>query len=242
MAGVELIAEVSSNHGGDIDVAHKFITRFAEAGADTIKFQLTRHRHLQPTDPQYAWFKKAELSLDAFKDLKQHCEDLGKQFLVTVYNHEDVAEVVELGCERVKIGSGEAGNVELAKAVLGAERTLTPLVSCGIFRQSFHLWPNGVFLACESRYPTPRGLASACFLRGSYYTGWSDHCIGIEECLLAISLQAQIVECHVKMPHQKRQSQPWEKSAEDIRRIKTYASFDPQERYENRWQVETVAV
>jgi N-acetylneuraminate synthase len=202
-----------------------------------VKFQLTRIRHLQPSDRQYAWFQKAEFSLEQFRELKQHCEDRGKQFLVTVYHADDMAEVRELGCQRVKIGSGEAGNVALAQAVGPQSSTpMVPLVSCGIFRQSFHLWPNGIFLACESRYPSPRGIAPVCFLRGSYYTGWSDHSIGIEECQSAISLGAQIIECHVKLPHQKRPSQSWEKSCHEIQALRRYADYDAESLYAERWQ------
>ncbi len=230
---VELIAEVASNHGGSMDVAHKFIERYAPH-VDTIKFQMTRVRHLSPADPQYKWFTKAELSLEQFRELKQHCEELGKQFLVTVYNHEDISEVMELGCTRVKIGSGETNNLELAKVLL--TEPWTPLVSCGIWRQSFHLWSRGVFLACESRYPSPRGLAATRLQRGSYYTGWSDHSEGIEECKIAISLGSQIVECHVRLPYQLRPQQLWEKSVAQIEALREYADYDPAAKFEQRWQ------
>src|SRR3990167_5889202 len=114
---IELIAEVSTNHGGSVALAKEFIWRFAEAGADWIKFQHTRVKHLRPDDPQYEWFKKAEFSLEQFQELKAECEKAGTKFLTTVYNHQDVPEVQQLGLEAIKIGSGEAEASRLADAL-----------------------------------------------------------------------------------------------------------------------------
>lgn len=236
---VEIIAEVASNHGGSMDVAKRFIDTFAKAGASTIKFQLTRVKHLDPNDAQYAWFKKAELRTEQFSELKQHTEEQGANFLLTCYNAADVQELVELRCQRVKIGSGEAENEALATATIGAD--LQRVVSLGIGRHRFStwttLWPGGSFLACISRYPVPSGLA-AVYLSGqpSIYSGWSDHCIGINDCCAAIILGASIIECHVKIPHQKRPSASWEKSAQDIQQLRRFAEFDPEARFTQRWQ------
>ena len=102
---VELIAETSSNHGGDLSLAKEFIHAFAEAGADWIKFQTTRVKHLRPDDPQYEWFTKAELSDQAHVELKAECEQAGVKFLTTVYHADEVPFLASLGLEAIKIGS-----------------------------------------------------------------------------------------------------------------------------------------
>ena len=48
---IEIIAECASNHGGSIPLAKEFIWRCAEAGADWVKFQTTRVKHLRKTVP-----------------------------------------------------------------------------------------------------------------------------------------------------------------------------------------------
>ncbi|MFT6462932.1 MAG: sialic acid synthase SpsE, partial [Maricaulis maris] len=43
MTHIDVIAEIGSNHGGDLDEAKRYIEASAKAGADVVKFQtLTR--------------------------------------------------------------------------------------------------------------------------------------------------------------------------------------------------------
>lgn len=110
---IELIAECSTNHGGSVPLAKEFIRRFSEAGATWIKFQYTRVKHLRPDDQQYDWFKSAELSDDAFAELKAETEACGAKFLLTVYNWQDVSAVAKLSTQAIKVGSGEAKQEDL---------------------------------------------------------------------------------------------------------------------------------
>ena len=168
MMAIELIAEVATNHGGCLDLAKEFIWRFAEAGADWVKFQHTRVKHLRPDDPQHAWFQRAEFSCDQFAELKAECERAGTNFLTTVYNPQDVPEVVGLGVEAIKIGSGEAREVDLAFAIVraGVKRAL---VGCGLLRQREQAAIAGHslridYLHCVTRYPCPPALARHAYM------------------------------------------------------------------------------
>jgi sialic acid synthase SpsE len=112
-------------------IAKEFIQRFTEAGATYVKFQHTRVAHLSKTDPQYAWFQKAEFSLEEFAELKETCEQAGTKFLTTVFHAADVSEVASLGLEAVKIGSGEAHEESLAAAI-GSAGFKRVIVGCGL--------------------------------------------------------------------------------------------------------------
>src|SRR5687768_3271488 len=61
MPRAQIIAEVASNHGGDLQLAKQFIRAAAEHGADIVKFQSWQARHMSKTDAQYDWFEKSEL-------------------------------------------------------------------------------------------------------------------------------------------------------------------------------------
>lgn len=236
MSKVELIAEVSSNHGGDLALAKEFIWRFAEAGADWVKFQTTRVKHLSPADPQYAWFQQAEVSDEAHVELKAECQKAGVKFLTTVYNVAEVPMLAALGLEAVKVGSGEAREAALLDALVEQTNGLI-IVSDGIVPRLFRyheLWPRVRTLKCISRYPAPHGMVPQDFgLRE--HDGWSDHCVGLESCHVAILRGASIIEKHVCLPHQARPVKPYEATVEEFKQLRAFADEDPQ-RFLGRWQ------
>lgn len=261
MSRVELIAEVSSNHGGDLSLAKEFIWRFAEAGATFVKFQHTRVKHLQPDDPQYDWFKQAEFSVERFAELKVVCEQAGTKFLTTVYHAADVPEVASLGLEAIKIGSGEANEEGLASAVLdrlGSAQFQRVFIATGVTdmwqsamwqlatqHRPIHPGIHGAcFMGCVTRYPAPTGLAAVKFQarRGwattgpeCSMTGWSDHAAGLSECCVAIEMGASVIEKHVCLPNQARPMQSWEADVEQFHALRKFADEDPQ-RFIGRWQ------
>jgi sialic acid synthase SpsE len=249
---VEIIAELSSNHGGSVELAKEFIWRCAESGADWVKFQTTRIKHLRPDDPQYEWFRRAELSDEAHLELRDECTKAGVKFLTTVYHAADVPFVASLGLEAVKIGSGEAGESSLAGAVM-ASSIPRIIVACGIthacdtpyFKIRRSWWPRQHvdFLRCVCRYPAPDESVSAAvrrrFVAGGTYsdraTGWSDHAVGVGACRIALLHGARIIEKHVQLPHQARPPKPYEATMEELKALRQFADEDPA-RFVGRWQ------
>ena len=239
---VELVAEVSSNHGGDISLAKEFIYRFAEAGADWIKFQMTRVTHLRPSDPQYAWFQRAELSDDALMQLAETCSDLGVKFLCTI-NHADEAATLRSFSPFVKIGAGESREKSLRDAVMAQnfQRIYVSNPPEGFWRvnkldssraQRMKWNFTKVYpLTTVSRYPCPTFAADVHI--GHY--GWSDHCVGIEGAQLAIVKGARMIEKHVQLPFQARPAKPFEATLEEWRALRAFADDDPS-RFIGRWQ------
>lgn len=255
---VELIAEVSSNPGGSLELAKEFIQRFAAAGADLIKFQHTRVVHLAKSDPQYDWFQRAEFSAEQFMELKATCEAEGVKFLTTVYHADDVPEVASLGLQAIKIGSGEAREQGLAAAI---RATPIPRVIIGLglcdqdpdgtawlqqeVRANSVYQPilerstqTAVFLGCLTRYPAPLGWAREIVAPHGYPrvgVGWSDHSIGLGECQSAILAGATVIECHVQLPNQARPPKAFEKTVEEFTALRQFADEDC-ERWIGRWQ------
>ena len=226
---IELIAEVSTNHGGNISLAKEFVRRFADAGATFLKFQYTRVKHLRPDDPQYAWFAQSELSDEQFAELKAETEATGAKFLLTVYNAQDVPAVAKLSTEAIKIGAGECEQANLIKAVY-AKKWKQVFISR---RSNIPAWKT---LRCVSWYPTPRHIALCRAMeRFEHEQGWSDHAIGIEPCQLAIINGARIIEKHVQLENQARPCKPFEATVEEFKALRAFADQHP-DRFIGRWQ------
>ena len=241
---VELIAEVASGHGGDLALAKEFIHRFADAGADWVKFQTTRVKHLRPDDPQYAWFERAELSNDAHFELQAECATAGVKFLTTVYHPDEVPFLASLGLEAIKIGSGEAAEIPLAQAVRAA-RFPRVMVALGITRLPTRsaFYGHGIeFFRCLTRYPCPASWAATSYgpvsTFGDEQCGWSDHCVGLEGCYTALVRGARIIEKHVQLDGQARPPRAYEATVQEFRELRRFADDDPT-RFMGRWQYAT---
>ena len=230
---VELIVELATNHGGSPALAREFIDRFVEAGANTIKFQYYSVDNLRAGDPQHDWFARAWMSLDTLHEMAEYTRKQGAQFLCTAYHAKHVWAVQALGQGRIKIGSGEAHQKDIAMEI-AAHPEIRALVSDGIrpvhddYKQEKHS-----VMACVSRYPGPRGLASLK-LQNPLYVGWSDHSIGLDECGVAIALGANIIEVHGCLRQQARPVQMLEKSPDHIKELRRMADEDP-DRFIGRW-------
>lgn len=234
---IELIAEVASSHGGDLELAKAFIWQCAEAGADWVKFQSYQATTLRPTDPQRAWLAQAELSDDAHYMLRDECRRAGAKFLTTAFHASRVPFLAKLGMPAIKIGSGEAGEADLFKAT--GQYPWRRFVSAGL--QNMRSWVESRCerFRCVSRYPAPANSV-LCFqpfgaVSDGRYVGWSDHCVGINDCELAILRGARLIEKHVALREQKRERRPWEATIEELKLLRQFADEDPQQ-YIGRWQ------
>ena len=237
---VQIIAECSSNHGGKIALALEFIQRFADAGADIIKFQLTRVKHLSPDDPQYQWFSQAELHPLAVDAIIDSCLFYNVEPLFTVNNAADVPELKSHGLRSVKIGSGESLDKKLAHAICDWQPEHV-YISTGLQRMHERymkdIGEDNLFrLACITRYPAPPGLAAVVFRSEPTFRGWSDHAVGLQECKAAIVVGAQVIEKHVWLPNQARPISSWEASVRDIAELRRFADDNARERFVGRWQ------
>lgn len=237
MTRVELIAEVSTNHGGDLGLAKAFIWECAQAGADWVKFQSYQVRTLRPGDPQTDWFRQAELSDDAHGILIEECQKAGTKFLTTVFHHSRVGFLRGLGLEAVKIGSGETNERSLIDTICTA-RFQRVIVSEGI--RPIQYWPESTIvpelLQCVSRYPASLlACVTAIERMRTRGVGYSDHSIGLAMCRRAIEAGARIIEKHVQLPKQKRTPRPYEATIAQLREIRQFADESP-ERFLGRWQ------
>ncbi|KKN13249.1 hypothetical protein LCGC14_1008230 [marine sediment metagenome] len=201
----KLIAELSWNHLGNIDLAKKMITSAKSSGADYVKFQTWKASCLKSgswdNDGRREIYEQAELSKQNHHDLKDYCEKTGIAFLTSCFNVSDL-EMIKSVSSVVKIPSTECSNKELVTKAIDNFETVFISTGTATFKE-YSQWAkylNVWLLHCVSSYPCeldcinlPRMQAIAN-LTERY--GYSGHCSSIWDAIAAISMGAQIIEKH----------------------------------------------
>ena len=144
-----IIAEAGVNHNGCIETALKLCDEARRIGADVIKFQTWKTENIITanvpqaeyqaqntgvTESQYDMLKRLELSYDAFKIIKRHCDSIGITFASTADDEESLDFLVSLGVPFLKVGSGDIGNVSFLRYI-GSKRL--PVICYPLTKEEF---------------------------------------------------------------------------------------------------------
>jgi sialic acid synthase SpsE len=197
---MEVIAEIGQNHNGDMQLARRLIAEAKAAGADVAKFQVYDARALFPKEGN-EWFDyncKTELSRADVETLSRECETQGIEFMASVFDVERVAWLEGVGMRRYKIASRSVRDAELIEAVAKAGKPM--LVSLGMWDGADFpkiTSPGGVeYLYCVSKYPTDMSDLHFGKVDFTRYAGFSDHTLGVDAAMIALSRGARIIEKH----------------------------------------------
>lgn len=214
-----IIAEIGTNHDGNMEKAKEMIERAAETGVDAVKFQVYKTEEFITKDfpvfprakslgykYQFERFKALELDENKVDFLSEVAAGNGVQFLASVFDPDSV-DIVEPFVPFFKTASGDLINHKLLGYI--ASKAKPVLLSTGQadteeVDRAVHLFPKGsvALLHCVSAYPTPSdevNLLSIRYLKSRYRdipVGYSDHTTGILACIGAVALGASIVEKH----------------------------------------------
>jgi sialic acid synthase SpsE len=221
-----VIAEIGVNHEGSLDLAHRLIDLAKAGGAQAAKFQtykagLLASRHSpaywdlsrEPTRSQFELFQKYDrLDLQDYVDLARHCEEVGIDFLSTLFDIQSVDALAPYLCT-FKIASADLTNTPLLRAV--GRHSKPVLLSTGastlaeIELALDELRRAGagtiVLLHCVLNYPTPDDQAHLGMIDGlrrafpDLLIGYSDHTVPgdrLSALLIADTLGARILEKH----------------------------------------------
>jgi N,N'-diacetyllegionaminate synthase len=227
-----IIAEVSSNHAGDMELAKRFIHVAADIGIDTVKFQSSRYEDLvDKKDPQGEWIKKSSLRDEDHLPLIEECKKRGVRFLTTCFSRSRVDFLSLLGMDEIKIASPDLLSFSLIEELAGRFRHL--IISAGMhsvahIREAIRFLEknkvNATLMHSVSLYPTPPEkafMSKFLWLKDSYpRVGYSNHCASIEPVLFAIANGACMVEAHLKLGKEgPGRAMPWDVLPEDFARI-----------------------
>ena len=217
---MKIIAEIAQAHDGSLGIAHSYIDALAACGVDAVKFQTHiaeaesspfetfRVKFSYVDKTRFDYWKRMEFSLEQWKGLKKHCEEVGVEFISSPFSCAAVDFLEEVGVQRYKIGSGEITNyLMLAKiAKTGKPIILSSgmsdykeLEECMTFLKPFGNELS--LLQCTTAYPTQPeqwGLTEIPKLKERYGVpiGYSDHSSDITACIAATALGAEILEFH----------------------------------------------
>jgi N,N'-diacetyllegionaminate synthase len=215
------IAEIGQAHEGSLGIAHSYIDALSKTGVNVVKFQ-THIAHAESSinesfrvnfsyedNTRYDYWKRMEFTPEQWAGLKQHCEDVGLEFVSSPFSMEAVDLLDSLGVKRFKIGSGEVENFLMLEhiAKTGKDIWLSSGMSSEIeIKETLDLlvpYKNQVSLfQCTTEYPTQPNswglnVISEWKNRFKIPIGFSDHSGDIYACLSAAVLGAELLEFHV---------------------------------------------
>ncbi|WP_349947375.1 N-acetylneuraminate synthase [Lacrimispora sp. BS-2] len=226
MSNVMIIAEAGVNHNGDLNIAKQLVDAASVTGADAIKFQTFRAKHLAVPDArkadyqientgqtmsQYEMLKSLELSWQEFEELFQYCSFRRIQFLSSPFDEESLLFLDRLGVDLIKIPSGEITNYGYLKRIASLKKPV--ILSTGMSTEeevgeALEILEEGgeeiTLLHCSSSYPALMqdvNLNAMDTLRRKFHkqVGYSDHTPGIEVAIAAAALGACVIEKHMTL-------------------------------------------
>ena len=226
MSKTIIIAEAGVNHNGSIEVAKKLIDVATQSGADFVKFQTFKAETLvtQKADKadyqknitdkgetQFEMLKKLELDRNAHEELITYCNTKDIQFLSTPFDHDSIELLNELNMPVFKIPSGEITNLPYLRHIGGMDKPIimsTGMATLEEAREAMNvLIDSGLnkndltIMHCNTEYPTPMSdvnLKAMLTMRDELKVkvGYSDHTLGIEVPIAAVSIGATVIEKH----------------------------------------------
>ncbi|HJH26807.1 MAG TPA: N-acetylneuraminate synthase [Methanophagales archaeon] len=220
-----IVAEVGVNHNKDIGLAKKMIRAAKDAGADAVKFQTWKTENIilkdiemaeyqkantESNESQFEMLKKLELPYEWHFELKEYAERLGLGFFSTMEDKESVDFLIkDLKIPLIKVGSGDLTNYPLLKYTARFKKPMilsTGMATLSEIDAAVRTALNEgnkdiVLLQCTTQYPCPYediNLKAMLSLKEAFKTivGFSDHSLGIECAVAAVSLGAKYIEKH----------------------------------------------
>lgn len=221
-----IIAEIGQAHDGSLGVLHSYIDAIAQTGVDAVKFQMHiaeaessqyepfRVKFSLEDKTRFDYWKRMAFSLEQWKGIKQHCDEVGLDFICSPFSNMAVDWLEEIGIEQYKIGSGEVNNFLLLEKIAHTKKPVILSSGMSSYEEldktvAFLKERNVDFsiLQCTTAYPTQPeqyGLNVIQELKKRYNVsvGFSDHSAKIETCIAATALGASILEFHVVFDRQ----------------------------------------
>ena len=220
-----IIAELSANHGGDLEIAKETVRAAKRAGADAVKLQTytaetitlnVRNEYFkikQGThwDGQYLFdlYKDASLSWDWHKPLFELAKEEDLLCFSSPFDKTAVDFLETLNTPAYKIASFEITDIPLIEYV--ASKGKPVFISTGIagledielaLETCRKVGNNDItLLKCTSAYPAAPEDANLLTIpdiktRFNVTVGLSDHTMGIEGPIVAVALGAKVIEKH----------------------------------------------
>ena len=220
-----IIAELSANHGGDIEIAKETIRAAKRTGADAIKMQtylpstmtlnsnkedfIVKGGTIWDGRNLYDLYKEASLPWEWHKELFEIAKEEGLVCFSTPFDFSAVDFLETLNCPIYKIASFEITDIPLIRYIASKGKPI--IMSTGIatyddivlaIKTCKNEANNDItILKCTSSYPAPIDEANLKMIKRfskdfGVKVGLSDHTIGNLVPVLSIAMGAKVIEKH----------------------------------------------
>lgn len=220
-----IVAELSANHNGSLDLAVKTIEAAARAGADAVKLQTYRADTITLNSDNknfiikggslwdgltyYQLYDKAYTPWQWHKILKETADKLGLILFSSPFDKEAVDFLEELNMPAYKIASFEINDLPLIEYT--AKKNKPVIISTGVadyqeIKDAVDTCRNAgnndiILLKCTSSYPAPIEEANLLMIKKisedfNCITGLSDHTLSSITAVTSVALGAKVIEKH----------------------------------------------
>jgi len=223
--GTYIIAELSANHGGKIEIAKDTIKAAKEIGANAIKLQtytadtltldsenedfVIKGGTLWDDKKLYDLYKEAYLPWEWHKELFEYARSIDIDIFSSPFDKSAVDFLEQFNPSAYKIASFEITDYELIRYT--ASKMKPMIISTGIatideIQDAVEICRNEgndniILLKCTSSYPAPLEEANLKTIPNLAETfgvtsGFSDHTLGSTAPIVAVTLGAKVIEKH----------------------------------------------
>ena len=186
------IAEIGMNYNGNFGLCYELIKQAKLSGASIAKFQLGWRDGPNEIN---------QLDLQKVKKIIEWCKSFNMEPLFSIISKKGYEIIKKTKISKIKIASRSLKyDFGLVKKIISENKNKEIIISLGMWNKKKLPFKskNIKYLWCISKYPVfnedlrkfPKKFSK------NVYFGYSDHTIGIETCLLAISRGAKIIEKH----------------------------------------------
>ncbi len=221
-----VIAEAGSNHEGDINVALEMVREAKKANAHAIKFQAFTRELLFADDEYCKALNLPDNALDTvhaitfkrewYPIIMEECKKNKIIFLSTPFSVEAVDDMETYDIEMYKIASCDINNIPLLKRIATTKKSVilsTGLATNKEIKEALKILKNNevALLHCCVEYPAPfedinlNRISVLHQLFKKQIIGYSDHTIGSDAAIVAVSKGAKIIEKHFTMTPEKQE-------------------------------------
>ena len=220
---IYIIAEVGQAHDGSLGILHSYIDTVSKTGANAIKFQMHyadaessnleqfRINFSYEDKTRYDYWKRMELSFDQWVNIKEHCEKVNLDFIVSPFSLKAVGFLEQLDIKYYKIASGEIENYLMLEKI---SKTGKPMfISTGMSNYNeinntlttldkYGASKNRLLFQCTTSYPTsPENLGlnviNELKKQFNYDVGLSDHSGLIYPSIASVCFGVKAIEAHI---------------------------------------------
>tara|TARA_B100000787_G_scaffold151012_1_gene123872 strand:+ start:1662 stop:2351 length:690 start_codon:yes stop_codon:yes gene_type:complete len=189
---MKFIAEIGMNYNGNFSLCYELIKQAKYSGADIAKFQL-------------GWRDKPgeinQLDHQKVLQLISWCNEFKIEPMFSIISDNAYKIIKKIKIKKIKIASRSLKyDFSLVNTIVNENKNKEFIISLGMWNKKKLPFKgkNIKYLWCCSKYPTfnedLKKFPKKFDLKSFY--GYSDHTIGIDTCLIAISRGAQIIEKH----------------------------------------------